>query len=613
MKTSPTTISFQSNQITTDLVFSVAPLTNRAHSPFKLFSPKWCGCLIALFTIIFVSKSFGQDCSAGVDITLTCVDGITPSTSALLATPIGGTWSNATDNPTVATFTPNAAATVAGNLEAGVYRFIYTTTVPTACSDTVQVTIPDCQSLCLPVEVSDTLVCVGTVVDLTALVPGFNTLLSSAFTIGGVDGIVVADPLAFVADSTTTLTLVASNLTGCSDTTQLTVNVSPLLDLSASVSDTLVCAGTVLDLTALVSGFDTLLNAAFTIGDADGVTIVDATAFVADSTTTLTLVASNLTGCSDTTQLTVNVSPLLDLSASVSDTLVCAGTVLDLTGLVAGFDTLLNVSFEVDGLPVTNASAFAVDSAVTIQVTASTALGCSNTKPLVVTVSDCGNTIDLSLNKSISRKLAMLGDTLTYTILVMNEGSDLATGITVTDSLNAGVQYLSSATAMGSYDPNTKIWTVDSLNAGDTVSLNITVRVVAQGVWFNTAEISGANQNDIDSTPGNGAEGEDDIDRQCFTVPYLICQGQGTVLELNVPGQYTGVVWFRQMQGGQQEQVGTGNTYEVSETELGSYEYTFTSTSGSCPAEGCCPVIVVVEDCCPANLCVPFVITKKVK
>jgi len=60
-------------------------------------------------------------------------------------------------------------------------------------------------------------------------------------------------------------------------------------------------------------------------------------------------------------------------------------------------------------------------------------------------------------------------------------------------------------------------------------------------------------------------------------------------------------------------QIATGNNYIASETELGTYEYTLTSTNGTCPATGCCPVILVVQDCCPADVCVPFVIKKKAK
>ncbi len=476
------------------------------------------------------------------------------------------------------------------------------------CSDTTTLTVNVSPLLDLASSVSDTLVCAGSVLDLTSLVSGFDTLLNVGFDLGG---IAVANPTAFVADSATTLTLVASNLLGCSDTTTLTINVSPLLDLASSVTDTLVCAGSVLDLTGLVSGFDTLLNAAFRIGGVNGIAVADASAFVTDSTTTLTLVASNLLGCSYTTTLTVNVNPAVALT--VSNTSVCAGSVLDLTDLVAGFDTLLNVTFEVDGLPVTNASAFVADSTVTIQVTASTVLGCSDTKPVLISVLDCGQIVDLSLSKSVDRKMAMLGDTVTYTIKVWNEGQGDATGVVVTDSLNMGVQFVSQTTAAGSYNPTTRQWTIGSLAQGDTVRLLIRARVVAQGVWFNTAEITSMTEKDEDSTPGNGVDGEDDIDRECFTVPVLVCRGQGTAVDLMVPAEYTGVVWFRKTQGGEPVQVATGNTFQVVESELGTYEYTFTSNSGTCPAEGCCPTIVVVQDCCSVNVCVPFTITKKLR
>ena len=240
--------------------------------------------------------------------------------------------------------------------------------------------------------------------------------------------------------------------------------------------------------------------------------------------------------------------------------------------------------------------------------------GCASASPVIdPAFVECVQLYDLALDKSIDKKLAMLGETVNYTIRVWNEGQGNATGVEVTDSLNAGVQYVSHVAAAGNYDPVTKIWTIDSLNVGDTLTLTVAVKVVAQGVWFNTAEITKMNEEDVDSTPGNGENGEDDIDRECFTVPVQVCRGQGTAVELAVPDEYTGVVWFRKTQNGQPVQVAQGNIFIVTETELGSYEYTFTSSSGSCPAEGCCPTIIVVEDCCPVDVCVPFVITKRKK
>lgn len=222
----------------------------------------------------------------------------------------------------------------------------------------------------------------------------------------------------------------------------------------------------------------------------------------------------------------------------------------------------------------------------------------------------CSSRADVALSKTIDKQMAMVGDFVNYTIKVWNEGQSTITGVEVTDSLNAGVQYITHATAIGNYNPNTGIWTVGTLAAGDTATISIGVQVVAQGVWFNSAEVTRMNEQDSDSSPGNGLESEDDYSRVCFTVPIQLCRGQGVSVDLAVPQQYTGVVWFRKVQGGTPVQVGTGNTYLATETELGTYEYTYTSVSGNCPYDGCCPIILVVEDCCPIQVCVPITIER---
>lgn len=237
--------------------------------------------------------------------------------------------------------------------------------------------------------------------------------------------------------------------------------------------------------------------------------------------------------------------------------------------------------------------------------------GCAVASPVVKpSLVSCDKPSDLALKKTISKKLAMIGENLSYTIRVWNEGQGTATGVEVTDLLNAGVQYVTNATATGNYNPATKIWAVGSLAVGDTATITLVVKVIGEGVWFNTAEITKMNEKDVDSTPGNAVETEDDIDRACFTVPILLCRGQGSNVDFTVPQQYSGVVWFRKVQGGQPVRVATGNTYTATETELGSYEYTFASTAGSCPAEGCCPIIVAVQDCCPAKICVPLTVQR---
>ncbi|TAE36536.1 MAG: DUF11 domain-containing protein, partial [Runella slithyformis] len=236
--------------------------------------------------------------------------------------------------------------------------------------------------------------------------------------------------------------------------------------------------------------------------------------------------------------------------------------------------------------------------------------------PLLVTVQNCADTVDLALKKLINKKIARIGDELVYTIKVFNQSNKRATGVEVTDSIATTVQFVAgsfvasrgSAVIVG----NVIKWTIGSIAAnaganGDTVTLSYKVKAILSGVHFNTAEISKTNEKDKDSTPGNGKEGEDDIDRQCFTVPFTLCPGE--VVEANVPAKYTNVVW-RKTVNGQTTQVGTGNQLLLS--EIGSYS--FTATNQTCPASGCCPIIIEPGDnCCPAEICVPFTITRKKK
>lgn len=211
---------------------------------------------------------------------------------------------------------------------------------------------------------------------------------------------------------------------------------------------------------------------------------------------------------------------------------------------------------------------------------------------------------DLALSKSINKKKAAIGDLVIYTIKVWNEGSGTATGVSVKDTLNAGVVYQAHLTAFGSYNSNTKIWTIGSIAPQDTVTLDITVKVVAEGVWFNTAEICTMNEDDEDSTPCNGEEVEDDIDRECFSVPIKLCSTEA--IEVTVPAAYTNVQWTKDNDPTFSLK---GNVVLLSAPGV----YRFTASSGDCPAEGCCPVEIVPGECCPPDICVPFVIkqTKK--
>lgn len=115
--------------------------------------------------------------------------------------------------------------------------------------------------------------------------------------------------------------------------------------------------------------------------------------------------------------------------------------------------------------------------------------------------------IDLELNKSASPAVISPGDTTTFTVSVVNQGPDAATGVEVTDTLPASLTYVSHA-GDGSYDPVTGVWTIGNLAVGASVSLDIDVTGVQLGTHTNVAEVTAANEQDSDSTPGDG-QGDD--------------------------------------------------------------------------------------------------------
>ncbi|NBB20349.1 DUF11 domain-containing protein [Runella sp. CRIBMP] len=231
--------------------------------------------------------------------------------------------------------------------------------------------------------------------------------------------------------------------------------------------------------------------------------------------------------------------------------------------------------------------------------------------PVIVTVQNCSVEIDLALKKSINIKIAQIGDELTYTIKVFNQLNVPATGVEVTDSIAATVQFVAgsfvasrgSATIVG----NVIKWNIGGIAAnaganGDTVTLTYKVKATQEGVHFNTAEISKTNEKDVDSTPGDGKLGEDDIESQCFTVPFKLCPTEK--VEVNVPAFLTNVQWFKD---GGTAPIAAGSTVLL--TELGTY--TYTASNQICPANGCCPIIIEPGvNCCPEDLCIPFTIQK---
>ena len=93
--------------------------------------------------------------------------------------------------------------------------------------------------------------------------------------------------------------------------------------------------------------------------------------------------------------------------------------------------------------------------------------------------------IDLNIEKLASDTTPNIGDVLTFTLQVTNNGPDTATNLSVTDVVPAGFSYVASSIAGGVSSDDTSPtgsglqWTIASLGTGTTVSLTFQATVLA--------------------------------------------------------------------------------------------------------------------------------------
>ena len=80
---------------------------------------------------------------------------------------------------------------------------------------------------------------------------------------------------------------------------------------------------------------------------------------------------------------------------------------------------------------------------------------------------------DLELAKTVNDPTADVGDTVTFTVTVTNQGGNGATNVGVTDSLPAGLSFTTATPSQGSYSSGTGVWTVGSLSDGAAATLAI--------------------------------------------------------------------------------------------------------------------------------------------
>ncbi len=107
---------------------------------------------------------------------------------------------------------------------------------------------------------------------------------------------------------------------------------------------------------------------------------------------------------------------------------------------------------------------------------------------------------DLAVGLFAAPNPVALGATLTYTVLVANNGPSDASGVVVTNFLPANVAVISATVSQGSITTGGILWTIGSLLDGTSATATITAIAIAEGSLTTTSTVRG---NQLDLVPTN--------------------------------------------------------------------------------------------------------------
>jgi LPXTG-site transpeptidase (sortase) family protein len=119
----------------------------------------------------------------------------------------------------------------------------------------------------------------------------------------------------------------------------------------------------------------------------------------------------------------------------------------------------------------------------------------NNTASLITVI----DSVDLQVGKTVQPVYADVGQPITYTIVITNNGPSIARNVFINETLSTYLTYNISSTSKGVYDPLTGVWNVGTLAKGDIASLILheTSKTTALGQKItNTATATSSNKSD---------------------------------------------------------------------------------------------------------------------
>ncbi|MBL1280034.1 MAG: T9SS type A sorting domain-containing protein [Fluviicola sp.] len=410
-------------------------------------------------------------------------------------------------------------------------------------------------------------ICQGDAITLTG--SGAN---SYSWDNGAVDGV------SFAPSSTITYTVTGSTPGGCQDVASILITVNPSPTVTANSTSINICQGDAITLTG---------SGAMSYSWNNGV--VDGNSFIPASTTTYSVIGTS-NGCSNTDQITITVNSIPTVTANSTNTSVCQGDAITLTG--GGANSYSWDNGAVDGI------SFVPGSTTTYSVVG-TSNGCQNSASIVITVNSLPTVTASVQNPTIcagdaTTLNATLNATGTYswdnglgagqsqsitpatTTTYIVTGTETATGCSSTDQVTVTVNALPTVTASAQ---NTAVC------FGDATTLNATLSATGTYSWDNglgagqSQSITPATTTSYIVTGTETATGCSSTDQVTVTVNSLptvtasaqntaVCFGDATTLNatLSATGTYS---WDNGLGAGQSQSIipTTTTTYIVTGTE----------------------------------------------
>lgn len=464
-------------------------------------------------TITVATSNIGPDEATGVQITETLPVGLTFQS----AVPSQGTYDNATGIWELGTISASQSKTlvITATVDAGTAGTTLTETATVTASDIID---PDNGNDSTTLDIN---VLAGSGADLELLMTvnddtpdeGETFSYSISITNNGPENSTNVQ----VSDSLPAVLTLESNVpsqgsynhgTGIWDIGSLNVGDTHTLTLTVNANSG--TSGSTISNTTSISAMDqsdpnnsndsSSVDITITSADMQILKLVDNPTPVEGATINYTIIATNL-GPSGAT--VVKVDDILPLgvsyvSATPSQGAYDIGTGVWSIGTMADAETQnLTITATVDAA---TAGSTITNTATLNSIQQAELNPANNTNSADITVSAVG-AVDLQLTKAVENSAPNIGESITYTVTLLNGGGGDASGIEVSDLLPSEVSFVSAMTNKGSYDDATGTWTVGDLADGYQAVLNILVLVEATAIGSsvtNTASISAADQSDPD-------------------------------------------------------------------------------------------------------------------